>query len=107
VSNNRQPLFVLRGTVKVFDEESPVGAVYDPVKQFWVTPGGEPYVCQMNAEVSKYGETTLTATIEGADQSEVSGLASTYGETVLTRTAEGVDTSEGSPSDSLVTDRYE
>lgn len=44
---------------------------------------------------TKFGETVVTNTIEGIDQSE-SSMGTEYGETILTKTHEGTDQSEGS-----------
>jgi len=46
---------------------------------------------------SQFGETTMTKTHEGADQFEIASLdATTFGETTLTRTHEGADQTETS-----------
>jgi hypothetical protein len=50
-------------------------------------------------EASQFGETTLTKTIEGVDQSELSDvLSSQFGETTFTRTREGADQDESGGS---------
>jgi hypothetical protein len=90
---------------------------YDPIQQLWVNAeSGEVLVMQhvngirSHLAASDFGETTLTRTIEGADQSEgrVSDeltapdtsfgartiSASPFGETSLTETSEGIDQSE-------------
>ena len=89
---------------------------YHPLRQLWVsTESGEPLVVghirgrRAPIASSEFGETSLTRTIEGADQSEgrigqvscsdtslTAGklLASQFGETLVTETGEGVDQSE-------------
>lgn len=93
---------------------------YDPVQQLWVSlDSGEPLVLRRVRDVhsrlaaSEFGETTLTRTVEGVDQSEgridqdrdarpatrlPSLFASQFGETTLTETGEGVDQSERTTS---------
>ena len=85
--------------------------MYDEEYQLWVdrdsrAPLVESAVCRASGQ-SNLGETTLTATIEGADQSEIVGwrsLGSPFGETTLTRTFEGADQSEISAERTL--DQY-
>ena len=49
-----------------------------------------------HAQPTQFGETTLTETREGVDQTEGNTLqASQLGETTLTKTREGADQSEG------------
>jgi hypothetical protein len=91
---------------------------YHPLHQLWVSAeSGEPLVVghvrsrRAPLASSEFGETSLTRTTEGADQSEgrigqVSSsdtsltagrgklLASQFGETLVTETSEGVDQSE-------------
>lgn len=71
--------------------------IYDTGLQIWVTTDKhEPVVTRKRAaRCSKFGETSLTETGEGADQSEGTGLTgSEFGETVLTKTSEGHDQCE-------------
>src|SRR5690606_18981920 len=70
--------------------------VYDPERQLWVSlTTGEPIVLRTSPHESEFGETVVTATREGLDQSEITGLsASEFGETTMTKTAEGQDQSE-------------
>jgi len=91
---------------------------YHPLHQLWVSAkSGEPlvvgHVRSRHAPLarSEFGETSLTRTSEGADQSEAHNgqascadtsltdtrgklLASQFGETLVTETSEGVDQSE-------------
>jgi hypothetical protein len=60
----------------------------------WISKkSGLPIIIGMQSEQSQFGETTKTATIEGADQPEISSLAaSQFGETRVTRSeGEGID----------------
>jgi hypothetical protein len=60
----------------------------------WISKkSGLPIILGMQREQSEFGETTITATVEGADQSEISTLAaSQFGETRVTRSeGEGTD----------------
>jgi hypothetical protein len=93
--------------------------VYDGFRQLWVCAvSGEPLVVRharqasLSLVPSEFGETAMTKTVEGIDQSEGRGVsggcadeaslptrsrglaASRFGETLLTMTAEGVDQSE-------------
>ncbi|MEQ8347973.1 MAG: hypothetical protein RIB84_08905 [Sneathiellaceae bacterium] len=91
--------FILRGCKKLPPEGAPSNnEVYDQHGQLWIDrESGEPLVCRIRTRVhpSQFGETTITETREGADQSEVSVLgASQFGETTITKTSEGVDQSE-------------
>lgn len=87
--------FVLKGCTKLPAEpERHADHVYDRQLQVWVNQrSGLPIVVEMQTKPSQFGETVLTATVEGVDQSEVSGLqASQFGETRVTRSeAEGAD----------------
>lgn len=86
---------------------------YHPLRQLWVNAdSGEPLVVghvrsrRAPLASSEFGETSLTRTHEGADQSEgrigqdilTVGrgrlVASQFGETLVTETSEGVDQSE-------------
>lgn len=91
--------FILKGGRKLPPESAPsANEVYDLHQQLWIDrESGEPLVCRMQARVqpSQLGETSITETREGADQSEVTGLdASQFGETTMTKTTEGADQSE-------------
>ncbi len=71
---------------------------YDDNMQLWVNQQtGEPIVLEFfegsNRLCSEFGETDMTKTQEGADQSEALQL-SEFGETTITRTQEGADQSE-------------
>lgn len=69
---------------------------YDEAIQCWIdSRSGDPVVTRQPGSASKFGETTMTETREGADQSEVASFAvSQFGETTITKTAEGVDQTE-------------
>jgi hypothetical protein len=73
--------------------------VYDEHRQIWIHKNsGMPLVCwmQTHAQPTQFGETTITETREGVDQTEGAALqASQIGETTLTKTREGVDQTEG------------
>lgn len=118
--------FILDGAIAIPSDENPSQSyIYDMDLQLWVdkenmTPLIDSYTA---GEATLYGETILTDTVEGADQSEIAStiptsrdcLADTFlnnhtapekktlsrptqfGETLITKTAEGVDTSEVSP----------
>jgi hypothetical protein len=93
--------FVLLGRKRLPPEESPSSEeIYDGDRQLWVDrSSGEPLVLRMQryAEHSRYGETTMTETREGVDQTEgVNIRASRFGETTNTATKEGIDQTEGS-----------
>lgn len=92
--------FVLLGRKKLPPEDAPSpDHAYDASKQLWIdSTSGVPLVLRMqgHAPRSQYGETTITETREGADQSEgASFQLSQFGETTLTKTREGADQSEG------------
>ena len=96
-------LFVLQRKTQLPDDPAPsVRERYDPTLQLWLdAESGEPIVTRErhSKTQSSFGETTLTETKEGADQSEIATLhASRFGETTLTKTQEGTDQSEGSAS---------
>lgn len=89
--------------------------VYDQHQQLWIVKNsGVPLVCCMRTHASQFGETSITETREGADQTDtavyVPGLgeadqasahegmdqgdliqASRFGETSMTRAPEGSD----------------
>ena len=92
--------FILLGRKKLPPEGAPSpDHTYDASKQLWIDSiSGIPLVLrtQGHAQRSQYGETTLTETREGADQSEGSIFQmSQFGETTLTKTREGADQTEG------------
>ncbi len=77
--------------------ESPENAEWNSKLQLWVdsltnTPLVNKYT---HKAATNYGETALTETNEGIDQSE-SSMGTEYGETTFTKTHEGTDQSEGS-----------
>lgn len=91
--------FILLGRKKLLPEAAPSPTeIYDDKRQLWVDQiSGTPLVQQMksHSQNSQYGETTITETREGVDQSEgVSMAASQYGETTHTATREGIDQTE-------------
>jgi hypothetical protein len=89
--------FILKGTTKVPPERGmPLGHVYDSQRQIWVdSRSGIPVVASAVGGASRYGETTLSETREGVDQTEVVSIhGSRFGETTLTKTMEGVDQGE-------------
>lgn len=90
--------FVLRTRVVLPPDPSPSGEhCYDYVRQIWINvTSGMPVVTENNTQqASKFGETSITETREGADQSEVSTInASRFGETSMTKTSEGHDQGE-------------
>jgi hypothetical protein len=92
--------FVLLGRKKLPPESAPsLEHEYDRYRQLWIDKiSGEPLVSRMHghAQPTQFGETTMTESREGVDQSEgVSLQASQFGETTLTKTHEGADQSEG------------
>lgn len=67
---------------------------YDSARQLWASLAtGIPLVVAFASQRStRFGETSMTETREGADQSEVSAFyASRFGETQITKTFEGHD----------------
>lgn len=90
--------FVLRTRVALPLEPSPSGEhCYDDVRQIWINMAtGMPVVTENDRQqASKFGETSITETREGADQSEVSTInASRFGETSMTKSFEGHDQGE-------------
>jgi len=92
--------FVLLGRKKLPPESahSPE-QVYDDDRQLWIDKSsGLPLVLcmQTHPQPSPFGETTVTETREGVDQTEGATLrASQFGETTLTKTREGADQLEG------------
>lgn len=92
--------FILKGAVKIEpDDESSTEYFYDRDLQVWVNHRTGVPVILSNDDPSptRYGETTMTETREGADQTEITQIhASRFGETSLTKTFEGADQGEGS-----------
>ena len=91
--------FVLKECTKLPQESEPSEReIYDLNRQLWIDPiSGQPIVSRMLTAMhaSQFGETTLTLTREGVDQSESASLqCSQFGETTHTRTREGIDQSE-------------
>lgn len=90
--------FVLQTRVALPPDPIPSGEhYYDYTRQIWINATTDmPVVAECNTQqASKFGETSMTETREGADQSEVITInASRFGETSLTKTAEGHDQGE-------------
>lgn len=88
---------VLLGTLPQIPKAEPVtGTRYCHEQQLWIDADGVPIVMkQANSKASDFGETTVTLTREGIDQTESEiSLASDYGETTFTKTSEGHDATE-------------
>jgi hypothetical protein len=113
--NNEAPVPFVARSRKLLSTPAPAGPEhrYDSNMQIWVCARtGEPLVLLRTQQdgrtlaASEFGETTLTKTVEGADQSEgrvdasfaSSGYrgvsASQFGETTLTESGEGADQAE-------------
>jgi hypothetical protein len=92
---NTMTPFVLRDCKRLPAEPEPCSdQVFDRSLQVWISKqSGLPIILGMQREQSEFGETLITATVEGADQSEISTLvASQFGETTVTRSdGEGID----------------
>jgi hypothetical protein len=91
--------FVLKVRTKLAPECEPSDQqTYDHDLQLWIDKkSGAPVVCALQTRIqqSEFGETTLTRTKEGVDQSETATLqASLFGETTMTKTIEGADQRE-------------
>jgi hypothetical protein len=90
--------FILKGAVKILPETgTPSEHVYDHQLQIWIdSRSGVPVIASsVGAQNSRYGETTVTETREGVDQTEVASIhASRFGETTITKTMEGADQGE-------------
>ena len=91
--------FILKKSIKLPNESGPSeGELYDRNQQLWIDlKSGEPLVrcMQTRVQASAFGETTITETREGTDQSEAVGFtASQFGETLMTKSMEGTDQSE-------------
>ena len=100
---NRAEPFILWARQPLPAESAPMHEhQYDLQRQLWVNAAtGVPMVAESCINrASQFGETSITKTREGADQSEVSSpSASQFGETSITETREGADQSEvSSPS---------
>lgn len=95
---NRAEPFILWARLPIPVEPAPMHEhQYDLQRQLWInTATGVPVVGESSVNrASQFGETSITETREGADQSEVSSpSASQFGETTLTRTHEGYDQRE-------------
>jgi hypothetical protein len=95
--------FVLMGRKKLPPESAPSDEqLYDVHLQLWIDKkSGMPLVSLMraNAQPTRFGETTMTETREGVDQTEGATFqASQFGETIITKTHEGADQSERTAS---------
>ena len=95
--------FVLMGRKKLPPENAPSAEqLYDVHLQLWIDKkSGMPLVSSMraHAQPTRFGETTMTETREGVDQTEGATFqASQFGETIITKTREGADKSEGTAS---------
>ena len=92
--------YILLVRKKLPPERSPSPEhVYDEYRQLWIDKAsGVPLVCCVRTHAqSQFGETTLTETREGADQTEAAARqGSEFGETIQTRTREGIDQTEAS-----------
>jgi len=91
--------FILKGRRKLPPESAPSSEeLYDEHRQLWIDKdSGEPLVSclRTQAQSSQFGETQITETREGVDQSEIAAFrASHFGETTITKTTEGIDHSE-------------
>ncbi len=78
--------------------EASMECVYNPELQIWINLRSNiPIVLSCESlSPTRYGETTMTETREGADQTEVSLIqVSRFGETSFTKTFEGADQGEG------------
>lgn len=89
--------FILKGAIPIPSEAVLLTEhLYDSQQQLWINSRtGVPLILSdMPADTSTYGETTTTrAAREGTDQINLVH-ASIYGETTLTKTCEGTDQSE-------------
>ena len=93
--------YVLRETCQIPEGSDPSNASYCPDQQLWIcNDTHRPWVSLAIDQpgASDYGETPITETREGVDQSEGSNhlYGSDYGETIQTKTHEGVDQTEAS-----------
>jgi hypothetical protein len=89
--------FILKGAIKIPPESDiPSEHVYDRQRQIWIDRSSNvPVVSSAEAHASRYGETTVSETREGADQTEVASIqASKFGETTMTKSMEGADQGE-------------
>ena len=90
--------FILQGATRIPPEPPPTAEhIYDAQLQIWMDrrTGVPVVISNVHVDATRFGETTITETQEGADQPEVQLLrASSFGETTVTKTAEGVDQSE-------------
>jgi hypothetical protein len=100
IEKRKVEAFILMNRVSLKPEDRPKKQViYDDNLQIWINQDtGKSIVLQsfensMKRFCTDFGETTLTRTQEGADQTEVIG-ASEFGETLMTETREGADQSE-------------
>lgn len=90
--------FVLKSRKPIPGRVRDPSRVFDPKRQLWILrDSGLPVVAERarphGSRQSDWGETVMTKTSEGIDQSEGTH-ASDWGETIMTETSEGVDQSE-------------
>ncbi len=88
--------FILQGRTKLPPEAEPSDReTYDRYLQIWIDKETAcPLVESVRTTIhsSQFGETTLTETREGTDQTEfITPQASPFGETMMTKTVEGAD----------------
>lgn len=93
-----KPYLIGKSTLLVAHPPLVHQSFYDDQKQLWIdSSSGIPIVDTTNKKrkklASDFGETTMTKTQEGTDQSEIL-QASDFGETSITETHEGTDQSE-------------
>jgi hypothetical protein len=101
--------FVLRHATRLPAPPPPKATdVFDPTHQLWMCALTACPVVLVRCRShpigeSEFGETTITETREGADQSEGTSLKpsfqSEFGETAITKTREGHDQTESTISD--------
>ena len=100
-TRNRVEALVLKKRETIISDMKPSGQImYDTHLQIWVNNDNRKPVVSNSAQsksrntlASDFGETQLTKTSEGVDQSEIISC-SDFGETLITETREGADQSE-------------
>jgi hypothetical protein len=99
---NDKEFFLFRFKEPIAGTSEPKFAHYDNDRQIWVDDKTNQPLVQTfnNQKCSNYGETLITETGEGIDQSEVL-KSSDFGETISTATREGIDQREILFQDSL------
>lgn len=86
---------ILRFKTEIKNTEDNFSKYYDQKQQIWIDQINLlPVVLNFSGRTD-FGETVITETGEGTDQTERAS-ASDFGETICTRTHEGIDQSEGS-----------